>query len=508
MILLKEFSRDIGKLLEITHNTYDVIIRVGEGTSQKDFKAHSLILSIRSSYFQKELKNIEKLFKEDGIIVFEKQNYSSKSFKIILKYLYTGKIELRDLDTFDILQVLIISNELELSSLIQFLLQFLIENQSEHLYRNPLKFLHILLNNNHNEIFSNLRDHCIDIICENPLKFLFNSNEFLLLDKSILSLILNQDFLDVKEEIQIWNYILKWGIAQMPSSQLILKTINNWSQEEINTLKEILYDFIPLIRWLDIPLNDIMNKVAPYSNILPKGFCREIFNFHHNINSFELNIKDNSLINYIKSLPPRFPLNSLFLTPKKVTYISSWIDKMKKNYYLYDINSQNLPYKFKLLYRASRDGFDAKRFHTLCDNKGPTITIAKISKKNLLIGGYNPLDWKQKSDSINGNSMYQTENSFLFCFGKGEKKGNSDKEFDEKPIVKSRISKLIRVTNPQKAIYYNLTSGPCFGGGCDLGIINNKIFSYGSLSYNGINKFIKEGSHLDLDDYEVFQVVK
>ncbi|CAB4440111.1 unnamed protein product [Rhizophagus irregularis] len=503
MFLLKDFSRDIGKLLENSRNTHDIIIRVGEGTSQKDFRAHSLILRVRSRYFQNELTNIEKLYKENGIIVFDKRNYSPKIFKIILKYLYTGKIDLKNLDTFDILQVLITSNELELTCLIDFILQYLIENQSEHLYRNPLKFLHILLYN-YNEIFSSLKEHCINIICENPMKFLFNSTEFLLLDRSILLLILNQNFLNVKEEIQIWNYILKWGIAQMPSSQLIFKTINNWSKEETNTLKDILYDFIPLIRWKDIPLNDITNKVAPYSNILPKDFCLEIFNLHHNITSSSSSSSD-SIIKNSLLISSRSPLNSLLLTSKKLTYISSWIDQRdKKNYY----SSKNLPYSFKLLYRASRDGFDAKKFHTLCDNKGPTITIAKISKKNLLIGGYNPLDWKQNSDSIDDKNIYQTENSFLFCFGKGEKKVNSDKDIDKKSIIKSRISKLIKVTNPKKAIYYDPTCGPCFGGGYDLGIINNKMVSYGSLSYNGINKFIKKESHLNLDDYEVFQVVE
>ncbi|CAG8715245.1 13968_t:CDS:2 [Funneliformis caledonium] len=355
------------------------------------------------------------------------------------------------------------SDELGLTTLIQHILQYLIENQSFHLRRNPLKFLQTL-SCHENEIFSSLKDYSIEIICEDPVKFLFNSPDFLLLDKSILISILIQDFLDVKDEVQIWNHVLKWGISQMPSSQFILKTINNWTREETDILKEILSDFIPLIRWLDISLNDVMNKVAPYSNILPKDFCREIFNAHRSTSTTSEStlLNEFPLINYIESLPPRFPLNSLLITPKKVSYLASWIDKEKKNYYS-------------------------------CDN--------------LLIGGYNPLDWKPKYDSVNGNSMYQTENSFLFCFGKGEKKDKSGAK-DGNPVVKSKISKLIRVSNPQKAIYYSPVSGPCFGGGCDLGIINNQIVSYGSLSYNGINKFIKEESHLDLEDYEVFQVVK
>src|SRR5207248_8712740 len=107
-----------------------------------------------------------KIPKENGLIIFEKPNYSQKSFKFILKYLYTGKVELRDLDSFDILQILIISSELELTPLIQFLLQHLIDNQSDYLRRNPLKFLHILLSNN-NKLFSSLIDYCTEIICEN-----------------------------------------------------------------------------------------------------------------------------------------------------------------------------------------------------------------------------------------------------------------------------------------------------------------------------------------------------
>ncbi|POG60776.1 hypothetical protein GLOIN_2v1709988, partial [Rhizophagus irregularis DAOM 181602=DAOM 197198] len=51
-------------------------------------------------------------------------------------------------------------------------------------------------------------------------------------------------------------------------------------------------------------------------------------------------------------------------------------------------DKRNIPYKFKLLYRSSRDGFNTASFHKNCDNKGPTIWIAKIQNSNQLIGGY------------------------------------------------------------------------------------------------------------------------
>ncbi|ETO03688.1 hypothetical protein RFI_33714, partial [Reticulomyxa filosa] len=42
--------------------------------------------------------------------------------------------------------------------------------------------------------------------------------------------------------------------------------------------------------------------------------------------------------------------------------------------------------RINLLYRASRDGFDCKMFHLLCDNKGPTLCIIR-SEENHVFGG-------------------------------------------------------------------------------------------------------------------------
>ena len=51
--------------------------------------------------------------------------------------------------------------------------------------------------------------------------------------------------------------------------------------------------------------------------------------------------------------------------------------------------------KFKLIYRATRDGSYPKDFHRQCDDKGPTITLIK-TKDNKKFGGYISKDkiWK------------------------------------------------------------------------------------------------------------------
>ena len=47
--------------------------------------------------------------------------------------------------------------------------------------------------------------------------------------------------------------------------------------------------------------------------------------------------------------------------------------------------------KWRLLFRASRDGFAAAAFHSKCDNKGPTVTIVKSG--NNIFGGFAEESW-------------------------------------------------------------------------------------------------------------------
>ena len=50
--------------------------------------------------------------------------------------------------------------------------------------------------------------------------------------------------------------------------------------------------------------------------------------------------------------------------------------------------------KWKLLFRGSRDGFQAETFHSKCDNKGPTVTVVKSG--NYIFGGFTEISWNGK----------------------------------------------------------------------------------------------------------------
>jgi hypothetical protein len=52
----------------------------------------------------------------------------------------------------------------------------------------------------------------------------------------------------------------------------------------------------------------------------------------------------------------------------------------------------------QLLMRGSEDGFTADKFHRLCDQKGPTLTVIQTAGNLIdpprIFGGYTSLSWQ------------------------------------------------------------------------------------------------------------------
>ena len=64
------------------NEAFDVKIKVGKKNDVKEFRAHSTILSTRSSYFQDALSN---QIKESEFFILEEPNISPSVFDILLK---------------------------------------------------------------------------------------------------------------------------------------------------------------------------------------------------------------------------------------------------------------------------------------------------------------------------------------------------------------------------------------------------------------------------------------
>ncbi|XP_068736764.1 uncharacterized protein [Montipora capricornis] len=64
--------------------------------------------------------------------------------------------------------------------------------------------------------------------------------------------------------------------------------------------------------------------------------------------------------------------------------LSEWLKPVSQS------NSQ-----WKLCWRGSRDGWASSTFHSLCDGKGPTVTIIKVNQ--YIFGGYASISWGSQS---------------------------------------------------------------------------------------------------------------
>jgi len=72
------------------------------------------------------------------------------------------------------------------------------------------------------------------------------------------------------------------------------------------------------------------------------------------------------------------------------------------------------PQKWKKLYQATKDGWSASRFHSLCDGKGPTVVFVKLTNK-YVFGGYTKESWGQ------GGRLVRDDTAFLFRLYAGSK---------------------------------------------------------------------------------------
>src|SRR6185437_13929449 len=100
--------------------------------------------------------------------------------------------------------------------------------------------------------------------------------EFIKLPAPLLEVILKRDDLNLIE-IEIWENLIKWGLAQ---EQAPNQDVSGWNKEDINAFKRILHKFIPLIRFYEISSDDYINKVKPYEKILSKELRDDILKIH------------------------------------------------------------------------------------------------------------------------------------------------------------------------------------------------------------------------------------
>ncbi|RHZ57041.1 hypothetical protein Glove_395g4 [Diversispora epigaea] len=310
-----KLSQDFSELLN-DKKEYNVIIEIDKEENKKSFTAHSVVLRYRSSYFDKELENATTNKNTKTII---KPNISVQIFEIILKYIYGGIVDIENSDTKPIYELMINANELRLEELSVKLETYLIESKASWLKTHFSFVYHSIFDGNE---FKGLKKFYNDIIAKHP-NLIFESEDFASLQETALISILQRDDLKV-EETKIWNYVIKWGIAQNPT---LPTNSEEWSKENFQTLKITLQQCLPLIRYFHIPDEDIWEKVKPYKKILEKQLWNDLIQHHMFPNKPVKSLVLPARIISTPELPSRVnePFSTI-INNEHVAELSSWID--------------------------------------------------------------------------------------------------------------------------------------------------------------------------------------
>ncbi|EXX65421.1 uncharacterized protein OCT59_025351 [Rhizophagus irregularis] len=464
---------------------HDITIEVGEDPNVKLFRAHKNILCYRSPY----LRQILSSNKENNNVLtrIKLPNVLPEIFQTILEYIYGGILSLNE-KTLDFFKILDAADNLHLQELIDYLQKSLIEDKPEWIEQN-FGLTHQISSKSNNLL--ELQEYCSNIMAQYPEK-IFNSFDFILLSEDSLVSLIKRDDLQMKE-IEVWEQVVKWGLARNPTIAPDPKT---WSDNDFETMKNTLQNCLPLIRFFSLSSKEFSQKVRPYQKLLDQQQYEELLSSYldpgsvFNINILrprkikikEIKIDDSQIID--SKINDSQIIDSKIVNSNIISIVSKWIDKVVTN-----DREPYLPYKFYLILRGSRDGFTPKKFHELCDGKHNTVTFIKIKGTKEILGGYNPLKWEST------NSYGKTENSFIFTF-------------KNKHHIKNAI--ISKVKDKNYAIFYKYEHGPQFGGDIVMSS-SNEFIDYETISYqqDDYEKKLRDSDGVfSMEDYEVFKIVK
>jgi len=130
--------------------------------------------------------------------------------------------------------------------------------------------------------------------------------------------------------------------------------------------------------------------------------------------------------------------------------------------------------EYKLLYKMTTHGAGPAKFHELCNDKGPTLTIC-LTTTNFILGGYAEKSW------FDSSGVYVSDpTAFIYSL--------------------TRKTKHAKQKDTSKSIVSNRNYGPLFGCSCDLMIWQSNSTGENSCSSKG-NEIYELPKGVDNDSY-------
>ncbi|KAJ5073843.1 btb/poz domain-containing protein [Anaeramoeba ignava] len=418
------------------------------------FKTHKSILSSRSEYFKSLFDSKMKENKENKLIL---KDVPSSILFSILNYFYSGKIEI---NLENAIQILIFSSKYLINELIEICLNFIKNNLQFETIIDVLKLSETM---NLNQLL----DSSYKFILENFEKFI-KTSFFLELEENHLNFILLNDFIPINE-FEMFQSIIEWGKHKSNINQ------EKVGKKEKEKLQNQISNIIHKIRFIDFTKQEIEDTFK--EDLIPNQIFQKLIQFlilKDQENEKELNEfieKENQNQNQNQNsfiFKSRFRFNSQIIKEKEhFKKLKEWI------------NDDEFFSKMKKGYSRKRDGFDSKKWHSICDNKGKTLIIIKTTN-NFIFGGFTQVGFtndKSKWRKEDSNKIYgyiKDPNAFIFSL----RNDKNDRNPEKFPIKKDQEENAL--------FFYPSMSGPTFGNGADFCLNANLQTGYSDFgeSYN------------------------
>ncbi|XP_077862422.1 kelch-like protein 2 [Saccoglossus kowalevskii] len=419
---LPGLQKDLEKLMN-DKTTADVVFVVGN--EEVLYYAHKLILNARCQLFHDFLHSNN----DDDVTRLPLPDLDPELFGDVLYFIYTGKIQMKDCNVFELLSV---SQLLGIEHLQSLCHGYIIDGLTNHNACHFLTKAMQMSSSQHNTEFS-----------------------------------LNED--------DVWRCVLSWAKRQAN----VNKDTIEWSDEDRKKVGQQLSGVINHVKLLLIDSSVFAEEVEP-TGAVPMELSLQRYR--------------------IAAMPTQFDsTEDLYLMPRvcnRFFYGTKLLndDKLK---YQRDLNNWygNPIVEWRLLYRASMNGYSADNFHDHCDGFSPTYIIIQ-GNDGCICGGFTDIPWSS-GDGSRGK-YFASERTYLFSLVNTE----------GIPPVKYKIN------NNKLAVCHHARYGPIFGGGADLCIssnchtnkqsYSNFPHSYGKHDNNPVANILMGEYHFLVQDYEVF----
>ncbi|KAJ5069933.1 pep-cterm sorting domain-containing protein [Anaeramoeba ignava] len=443
--ITKNLIKDYSNLLK-GNSFKDFSIFVENKSNPFEIKVHKSILSSRSPFFNESLR-------QESLSISLNQ-FNKKEMESILSYIYYGNISFENQE--NLIQLLEISIYFKLN-LLKEIIQKKISNSIN--YSNFFQFLFQNRNLNSNEI----ELKCFELINQNFSQIQNNENLFNLTKEEIIKFI---QFKQEKKEIfqfDFFQFLNNW--IEKRNKRLKLKKY----EQKMNAKKRLFHSFFSLFDKDSISKQNF-DKLKQFDFFLPNSFLVDIQTQVIQDNQKENKQMKKEIEDKWKKENQQMKIEIEDKWKKEIEKMKPIFDKyekkmkdIKKNFPQFSdseivkdieyvkklkewINDNDFFSKMKKGFSAKRDGFDCKKWHSKCDNKGKTLVIIK-TKDNFIFGGFTQVGFRGNYDNYIHDS-----NAFIFSL-RNDKGDRTPENFS------------IKQGQESYALVDNSNLGPIFGYG-------------------------------------------